>query len=304
MNENQYPYNSIVYHYTTVEAALEILHNKTLKFSSFSSFPHLNKESFNKVEEFLDIKTNFRIACFSETLDNKKLWQSCANKNEGVIIGFRFTKEMFESRPYTLKKVNYVANPEFDYENHQRFDAIINWLTTKHFSSAEDQEINLVAFTPDRPLFLKNSPFSITFGLNTSELQKVQLYALGKQKGISTFYEIKALSKSNQWHQNPYGMDEIKKEETEILSKVEFHKLLLHKGFQAYFCNGNAIRFKKNHGSRFHITISNKEIQVGSQGSTYESKERVTLKEANEMIAFVRGIQSKKTKLASIRSIY
>ena len=73
MNKNQYPYNHTIYHYTTAEAALEIIYSKNLKVSTFTNFPHLNADAFNKEDEFLDIKRSFRLACFSESYENQNL---------------------------------------------------------------------------------------------------------------------------------------------------------------------------------------------------------------------------------------
>lgn len=303
MNKNQYPYNHIIYHYTTAEAALEIIYSKNLKVSTFANFPHLNADAFNNEEEFLDIKRSFRLACFSESYENQDLVKKCANNGKGVIIGFSFPKEMFENKPYSLHKTKYVSNPIFDYKNHNRFNSILDWLTSKHYSLAEEQEINLVSYAPERPFYVKDNIKSITFCQKTPAKQKAQLYSFGKQKGIELYYNTKQMTKTNQLAYPKYEVPTINKSEDSVLSPLELIHLLIKNGYKSYMHDTSSIRFKRTHGNRSNILITDKYISLNWNSISKDFDHPISLKTAQKLIDFSSSKGPKQQKLIEEKAI-
>lgn len=289
MTHNESPYNCVIYYYTSVEEALKIIYSKTFKFSSISLLPHLKRESFQKEEEFIDVKRNFRISLFFESFKKQDLWAKYGGNNQGVLIGFRFANEMFKNTSFSLHKAKYTDVPKLNYNKDSRHNVILDFITSIPQKLAEEQALCLINETPDRPLFLRDSLHSIIFGSDTPPLQKAQLYAIAKSKGINSFTQLNRLRYNNQFEDIPYKGLEQNKADDDILSKEELHLLLIDAGYKAYLYGDNNVRFKSSHGSRTSIIISPEGIKISSPTNQYYTESELNFQQAKMIIEYSKG---------------
>ncbi|ELW2862249.1 DUF2971 domain-containing protein [Salmonella enterica] len=194
------------YHFTTVDSALKILNNQTLKISRFNElndpFELLSSNIGDKnirreVKRIRDKVINIKgIISFSKSWRNPVQWAHYADRHKGVCLSFDIEKSLLTNVTYHAGRLEFSTNPTLE-----------KILSSKFNSWKYEQETRMIIDLKDHCTILKDEmyfiPFSeklvlkkIIFGANTKNSEIKEIYNLSKNSHDIEFIKARPAFKS------------------------------------------------------------------------------------------------------------
>ncbi|MFU1853169.1 DUF2971 domain-containing protein [Citrobacter portucalensis] len=194
------------YHFTTIDSALKILRNKTLKISRFNElndpFELLSanvgdKNIRCKVKGIRDKVINSKgIISFSKSWKNPVQWAHYADRHKGVCLSFNIEKSLLTNVNYHAGRLEFSTNPTLE-----------KILSSKFNSWKYEQETRMIIDLKDPYTILENGlhfiPFSgglilkkIIFGANTRSDEIRKIYNLSNNHDDLEFVQARPAFKT------------------------------------------------------------------------------------------------------------